>query len=93
MTIGGRRRPGSRGAGWPRAGGADVKELRIIPDQLLSGVRDMSAQGGEEIESILQKFVHFHRQGIPAADSPDSPGTDPGFCLLRLYVERNTIIV
>jgi hypothetical protein len=28
-----------------------VRELAIIPDQLLSGVRDMSAQGGEEIES------------------------------------------
>jgi hypothetical protein len=32
------------------AGAADVRELPVVPYQLLTGVRDVSAKGGEEIE-------------------------------------------
>jgi hypothetical protein len=50
LSIGGGRRPGSRAAAFSGAGAADVGELPIISDELLSGVGDMGGQGGAEVE-------------------------------------------
>jgi len=50
LSIGGGRRTGSRGAGFSRAGAADMGPLPIVPDELVSGIGDMRAQRGEKIE-------------------------------------------
>ena len=50
LSIGGRSRLGRRGAGLSRAGAADVRPLAVVPDQLLTGVWDVNAKGGGEIQ-------------------------------------------
>lgn len=66
ISIRGGRRPGRRGAGFSGAGAADMGPLAIVPDELLSGIGEVGAMGGEEIESRAGKSARRMRAGTAA---------------------------
>lgn len=50
LSVGRKRGPGCGAAAFSGTCAADMGPRAIVPDELLSGVRDMGAQGGQEVE-------------------------------------------